>query len=283
MKNLPTSASGSNSIGIICGSGSYPKLVAAVCMEKNLDFCMLFVNDNCNRSDFADYRNAPSLSVDIGKIGTALDFLHKHDVNKIVFAGGVKRPNFKQLALDAKGASWLLKLGKSVLLGDDALLSALAKLLQQEGFEVIAGTDLIGGAFVQAGVLSSKQPAENDFSDIKIGVEAARNIGLLDIGQSVIVHDGLVLGVECVEGTDQLIERCALLRKSETGGVLVKMSKPQQDNRLDLPTVGPNTIDLLHAHKFSGVAVESGKCIVIDRRSVLQKANDFSIFMYGVS
>ncbi|MDR2681873.1 MAG: UDP-2,3-diacylglucosamine diphosphatase LpxI [Holosporaceae bacterium] len=279
-------------IGIICGSGCYPRLVAQACAAKGVEFCLLFLkgcasdlksetSGFCSQEMFSANSAVPSLSVGLGEIAKALDFFHRNGVTEIIFAGSVKRPNFHEISLDKKGASWLLKLGKTIFAGDDALLKKISELLEQEGFKIRAGTDLLGDVFVQNEVLSFRRPSESDYADIGRGLEVARAIGNLDIGQAVIVCDGLVLGVECVEGTDVLIERCAPLRKTGTGGILVKASKPQQDYRLDLPTIGPKTIVALGRHHFSGVAVEAGKCIVIDKKSVIEQINNYSMFFYG--
>jgi DUF1009 family protein len=266
-------------IGIICGAGDYPKFVAQACVERNIDFCLVFLNGFCSPNEY-DKRYCSRI-VNLGEIGAVIDFFHSHNVGKIIFAGGVKRPNFKELSLDKKGASWLLKLGKSIFSGDDALLRALAQLANQEGFEIIAGTDLLNDAFMSRGVHTSVHPTESEYADIQKGFEAAKQLGALDIGQAAVVHDGLVLGVECVEGTDALLDRCAKLRKSPSGGVLVKVSKPLQDQKLDLPTVGIDTIRRLHTNKFSGLAVEVGKCIVVQKEQTIALADSLSIFICG--
>jgi DUF1009 family protein len=277
-------------IGIICGGGDYPRLIAKTCIEKNIDFCLLFINGCTDIFPQTLYNDLlypecsmPALTINLGEIETAIDFFKTNNVDKIIFAGHIKRPNFKDLSLDKKGASWLLKLGKAIFSGDDALLRAIVKLLNDDGFEIISGTDLIDDVFVSAGILTSKAPSDSEYFDIKKGFQAAKTLGALDIGQSVIVHDGLILGVECIEGTDNLIERCADLRKSSTGGILVKASKPEQDKRLDLPTIGVNTINLLKKHEFSGVAIEAEKCIVLNKKLVIEQANDFSMFFIAVN
>jgi DUF1009 family protein len=203
-------------------------------------------------------------------------------VDKVIFAGAVIRPNFKELSLDRKGASWLLNLGKSVFSGDDALLRSIAELVEKEGFTVTAGTDFISDIFVQSGMLSVVHPTESELHDAQKGFGAAKILGNLDIGQSVVVHDGIILGVECAEGTDELIRRCAKLRKSSCGGVLVKASKPSQDSRFDLPTIGVDTINRLHECNFSGVAIEAEKCIVVNKKFTLEQVNDFSMFFIGI-
>lgn len=264
-------------IGVIYGSGDYSKQVVESCISKGISCCVVFVTDSTEKFS----AEVPCMRVKIGKIGEMVDFFHRYRVNKVIFAGAVKRPNFKDISLDAKGTSWLLKLGKSIFAGDDVLLKAVADLLRSEGFELISGTDLIDDVFIRNGVLSDRKPTESEWMDIKKGFEIAKTIGSLDIGQSVIICEGDVLGIECVEGTDELIKRCSSLRKQRAGGVLIKVSKPQQDQRLDLPTVGPNTVHNLHTHGFAGLAVESGHCIVLDKGNFIEQINGFSMLFVG--
>lgn len=267
-----------NRIGIIYGDGNYPKRVVQSCLDKKIPCCIIFVGEICE--EFTS--KVPFMPTKIGKIGSAVKFFHEHNVNKVVFAGAIKRPNFKELSLDAKGASWLLKLGKSIFAGDDVLLRAISNLLCDEGFEIVSGTDLIDDIFMDSGVFSKRNPTKSEWIDIKKGFEVAKTIGSLDIGQSVIVCEGDILGVECVEGTNELIKRCAKLRKQKSGGILVKASKPQQDRRLDLPTVGLKTFENLQLNGFSGLAVESESCIVLDRDELIKQFDDFSMFFVGV-
>lgn len=265
-------------IGIIYGDGNYPKRVVQSCLNKKISCCIVFIGEICEEVA----SNVPYIQTKIGKIGSAIKFFHAHNVNKVVFAGAVKRPNFKELSLDTKGASWLLKLGKSIFAGDDVLLRAVSDLLRDEGFCIISGTDLIGDIFVESGIFSKKNPTESEWRDIKKGFEVAKAIGSLDIGQSVIVCEGDILGVECVEGTNELIKRCAKLRKQKSGGVLVKASKPQQDRRLDLPTVGLETFENLRLNGFVGLAVESKNCIVLDKDELIKQFDDFSMLFVGI-
>jgi DUF1009 family protein len=268
-------------LGIICGGGDYPLLVARACLKKNINFCLLFLREDVSDvlANLRDYKKIPTLSVKMGDVGRAIDFFRENNVRQLVLAGHVARPNFNDLALDKKGASWLLKLGKSIFAGDDSLLKRLSQLLEEEGFEVIAGTDLIDDVFLSEGTVTEVCPDEFDMSDIRRGFEVAKVIGNLDIGQSIIIHQGLIIGVECVEGTDALIDRCASLRKS-SGGVLVKASKPLQDYRMDLPAVGLNTVQRLHEHKFAGLAVETEMCIVLNKKLVVEQFNNFGMFLY---
>lgn len=282
-----------NCIGIVYGSGDYPRKVLEACQARGLRCCVATVSDAdilgvLEASEGTADADAAPISVPVpipimhaklGKIGAIIRFFRENGVDAVVFAGAVKRPSINELSLDSKGASWLLKLGRSVFGGDDELLRAIAELLKQEGFAVISGTDLFEDTFLGSGVFSREKPTEQEWHDIRKGFEIAKTVGRLDIGQSVIVCCGDVLGIECVEGTDELIKRCAKLRKQQSGGILVKVSKPQQDQRLDLPTVGPKTLENLHHNGFRGLAVESDRCIILDRERMIEAADHLSMVM----
>jgi lipid-A-disaccharide synthase len=221
-----------------------------------------------------------SISIDFGEIGKAINFLKQNKAEKIVFAGRVKRPNFRSLLLDQTGRSWLLKLGKAIFAGDDTLLRTIADLVQKEGFEIIAGTDLLDDIFFQDGFFSHRKPSESNHNDINIGLSAARELGITDIGQSVVVRDGKVVGKEDIHGTNVLLDRCG--SGTQRGGILVKISKPQQDERLDLPTIGIETIEALYRNGFDGVVVESNKCIALNKEAIIRRANELDIFVMSV-
>jgi DUF1009 family protein len=234
-----------------------------------------------DRSDYADFPTADKTIVDLGEIEKALNFFRNHDVEKVMFAGAVKRPDFSKISPDAKAAMWMLKLGRKIFSGDDALLRGLSTLLREEGFELMNGADLLRDVFVSAGICTQKHPTVAEYDDIKKGFAVAKMLGSLDVGQSVVVWTGLVLGVECVEGTDALIKRCAKLRESGNGGVLVKVVKPQQDRKLDLPTIGKKTVDLLHSNNFSGIALEADGCMILEKKIVIDQLNQFGMFLCG--
>lgn len=296
-------------VGIVYGAGNYPKMVLEACLKKGISCCVAFVaasSDSSSNSDAGDVSDAggdndyagisdisadldderfsdiPKIRAKLGKIGSIIRFFRENSVDAVVFAGAVKRPPISELSLDSKGASWLLKLGRSMFGGDDELLRGVAQLLKQEGFAVISGTDLIGDIFLKNGVFSSIEPTDQEWEDIRKGFKIAKTIGHLDIGQSAIICNGDVLGIECVEGTDELIKRCARLRKQQSGGILVKASKPQQDQRLDLPTVGLRTLENLHNNGFRGLAIESFRCIVLEKDNFIKTAQELSMLLVGV-
>ncbi|MDR1334162.1 MAG: lipid-A-disaccharide synthase [Holosporaceae bacterium] len=265
-------------ICIVCGGGNYPRLVARACFEKKIDFCLLFLNGFCNSENWPD---VPHTTINFGEIEKAIDFLKQYAVKKIVFAGKVKRPNFDQISLDKKARYWILQLGKTICAGDDALLRGVANLIQHEGFEIISGTDLLGDIFLPVGIFSKQKPSKADYASIEIGIAAAKELGLSDEGQSVVVCDGEIIGKEDAAGTNALLERCGVELKGH-GGILVKISKPQQDDRFDLPTIGVETIEMLHKNGFRGVLLEANKCLVIHKEEVIKRANELRIFIEAV-
>ncbi len=136
----------------------------------------------------------------------------------------------------------LARLGRRAGEGDDRLFRAIVAELEAEGFRVIGADEVAGGLLAPEGLMTKVGPDPVAARDIALGVEVARRLGELDVGQAVVVREGLVLGLETVEGTDQLLERCASLRRARPGGVLVKLKKPEQERRADLPTIGPATV-----------------------------------------
>jgi DUF1009 family protein len=167
-------------------------------------------------------------------------------------------------------------------LGDDGLLSAVVSELEQEGFRVITPDQLLDREIIRPGPLGIIRPDRRSEADIEHGLRIARALGALDIGQSVVVQQGLVLGVEAIEGTDELLRRCAALRREGPGGVLVKVEKPGQERRADRPTIGPRTVALAAETGLLGIAVEANATIVIDRDEVIRAADQAGLFVVGI-
>jgi len=167
-------------------------------------------------------------------------------------------------------------------LGDDGLLSAVVKELEGEGFRVIGPDQLLDRALVPEGPLGVLRPDTQALADIERGLHVARTLGALDIGQAVVVQQGLVLGVEAIEGTDELLRRCAGLRRDGPGGVLVKVEKPGQERRADRPTIGPRTVALAAETGLRGIAIEAYSTIVLDRDEVVGAADRAGLFVVGI-
>ena len=188
---------------------------------------------------------------------------------------------FRPPTPDWRAAKLFARIGYRAI-GDDGLLSAIIGELEQEGFRVLGIDQLLDGELADAGPLGAVHPNLQSEADIEHGLRIARALGALDIGQAVIVQQGLVLGVEAIEGTDGLLRRCAKLRREGLGGVLVKVEKPGQERRTDRPTIGPRTVALAAEAGLAGIAVEAGATIVLDRDEVIGAANLAGLFVVGV-
>jgi DUF1009 family protein len=198
-------------------------------------------------------------------------------------AGKVKRPSFSALRPDRMGTKLLARMGGAFFSGDDALLKAIVSFMEEEGFIVVGSDEVLGGLIAPVGILGKIHPDQRARDDIAQGLKILKVLGELDIGQAVIVEQGYVLGVEAAEGTDTLIERCGLLRRNDKSGVLIKAHKPQQETRVDLPAIGPETIEKVHSCGFAGIAVEAGGSLIIDKENVIKKADELGIFLTGVT
>lgn len=265
-------------LGIIAGGGELPARLVAVCRVVGKPFFVIALDGH---ADQGVTEGVPHIWSRLGAAGTMLRALREAGVTDLVMAGRVRRPSFAELRPDWRAARLFARIGAKAL-GDDGLLRAVAQELELEGFRVLAAQDVLADLLTPVGVLGRIVPDEGARIDIDHGMRVARGLGALDVGQAVVVQQGLVLGVEAIEGTDALIERCGPLRRTGPGGVLVKMCKPQQDGRLDLPTIGPVTVEKAAAAGLRGIAAEAGATLALDRDAVVAAADRLGLFVIGV-
>ncbi len=264
-------------LGIISGSGSLPIQVAEA-HNANGGQCYIACLEGYSETERFARTNYNSFK--IGDVGAMLEFFKKNNVSRVVLAGKVSRPNFGNIKVDFVGASLLAKILKAKILGDDSVLQIITKFIEAKGYKVISANDIIRSSSLPIQTL--KKPDVRDLTDIELGIKVTQAIGRLDIGQAVIVDEGYVIGVEAAEGTDNLIKRCSDLRKSRKGGVLVKMMKVTQDKRLDIPTIGPETIELLAMHNYKGVAIEKDNVIIVEMQESVRLADLHKIFIIEI-
>lgn len=218
-----------------------------------------------------------SANFSIGQAGHILDFFKSQGVARMVMVGGLKRPNFWTLRTDVVGLGIVLKL-LCRKIGDDTLLRIIRSEIEKRGISVSGAHEFLPELLCPAGVLGSVAPTESDREIILSGLRAAKAHGAEDKGQSVIVNADGVIGFEDTAGTNALIKSCA----GNQDAILVKVSKPQQDMALDMPTIGLGTIENIYHAGLKGIAVESGKTIVLDRDDVIRKCNEYGLFMVGI-
>jgi DUF1009 family protein len=217
--------------------------------------------------------------IKLGQLGKIIDFFKQADVQKTVFIGTITKTKiFRDLRPDLKGLGLWNKIN---IKQDDAILRAVADSLEKEGIKVVASTDYVPELLFPKGILTRKKPSKDQVADIKFAWEIAREIGALDIGQCVVVRNKTVLAVEAIEGTDAAILRGGSLGKEKA--VVVKLRKPNQDLRFDLPAIGERTIESMREVNTAVLAVEAGYALLFDRESVIRAADEANIVVIGVT
>lgn len=266
-------------LAVLAGSGPLPQQVIGAARHAGRDvFVLAFEGE----TEPAAVDGVPHQWVPLGAVGGALKALRAAGSEEVVMIGPVRRPSFATMKLDWRGMQLLSKLGLRAGLGDDRLFQVIVGELEAEGFRVIGADEVMGTLLAPEGLLTRSAPDDAARRDIAQGVAVAARLGELDVGQAVVVQHGLVLGVEAVEGTDALLARCARLRRDGAGGVLVKLKKPGQERRADLPTIGPDTVDAAAAAGLAGIAVHAGNCLIIEQRAMVARADRRALFVIGV-
>jgi hypothetical protein len=199
-----------------------------------------------------------------------------------VLIGPVRRPSLLDLRPDQQGARLLARIGRAAFAGDDGLLAAVIKVLGAEGFRVIGAQEVMREALAPAGILGRAVPDAQAMVDIMRGVTVTQALGAVDVGQGCVVQQGIVLAVEAAEGTDAMLARCASLARPGPGGVLVKLVKPTQDRRVDLPTIGPGTVQGAAAAGLRGLAFEAFGAILAERQASIDAADEAGLFLLGL-
>lgn len=268
-------------LGILAGGGDLPRRLIEACREQGRDYFILGFE---GAVDAETLEGHPHFRARIGALGENLDALREAGVEELVLAGRMKRPSIASLRPDAKGAKLLARLGTAFFSGDNGLLTAMVSYLEEEGFRVIGADDVLHQLLAPQGLIGRVAPTKEAQKDIEQGVHIAHAVGELDIGQAIVIQQGYVLAVEAAEGTDELIRRTSALRRNVPyGGVVVKVKKPSQERRVDLPTIGPDTIDAIAHAGFAGIAIEAGGVILLDRKAVALKADALGVFVLGFS
>jgi DUF1009 family protein len=266
-------------LGILAGGGTMPGRVAAAARAAGRPVFMVGLEGYAEPAVLAPY---PHALVRIGAANRMLELLRAHDCRDLVLVGPVRRPSLLDLRPDAEGARLLARVGRAAFAGDDGLLKAVVRVLGEEGFAVVGAHEIMTEVLGPRGLLTATAPDAQALSDIARGVVVARALGVVDVGQGCVVQQGLVLCVEAIEGTDAMLQRAGLLRRPGPGGVLVKLVKPGQDRRADLPTVGQGTIEAAAAAGLRGVAFEAGGTILAEREASVAAADRAGLFLLGL-
>ena len=266
-------------MGVIAGGGPLPARVAATAQAAGRPVHVVALEGYAEPALLSPYPHTPAR---LGAVGHILATLRAHGCRDIVLVGPVRRPSLLHLRPDAEGARLLARIGRAAFSGDDGFLAAIVRVLGEEGFHVIGAHEILTDSVAPAGLLSRAAPDPAAEQDIARGVAVARALGQADVGQGCVVQQGIVLAVEAIEGTDAMLARAGGLRRPGPGGVLVKLVKPGQDRRADLPTLGPRTIDAAVGAGLRGIAFEAGGTLFTDRAECIARANAAGLFLLGL-
>ena len=272
-------------LALIAGNGVIPRQIAEALDAAGRDFRVIAIKGEADE----ETRRKANTELGWGEIGRLYAFLNKTGCKEVLLIGGVsRRPDFLSFLADFGTLKRLPAIVRALAGGDDSLLTKVIRLFEEEGFRVVGIKDVAPQLLASSGVLGRVKPSKADWLDLGLALEATKRLGELDIGQAAVAVGDRVIALEGAEGTDAMLQRCAELkssgrvRASGRAGVLVKTAKPNQDLRVDLPTVGPTTIDLALAAGLAGIAVEAQGALIADKTDTLKKADEAGLFVVGI-
>lgn len=255
-------------IGLIAGGGQFPLLIAEAAKKQGMS--VIAVAHHGETETSLSEKVDDIIWVKLGQLGRLIRGFKRHGVAKTLMAGTIsKKRMFENVRPDFRSIQIMTRLA---VFHDDDILRALAAELAKEGIDIVSSTLYLPELLAPQGCLTRKKPSKAQKEDIRFGWKVAKKLGRLDIGQCVVVRRKTVLAMEAIEGTDETIRRGGKLAREKA--VVVKVSKPNQDLRFDVPSVGPETIRVMSEVNASLLAVEAGKTLLFDKREMIALANE---------
>ena len=266
-----------NKIGIIAGDGNLPLYIGKSLKNKKFDITILSLNNKNNRF----YHNHKIVDINILSIKKILKTLDSNNIKHIIFAGSIKRPSIKDLGFDIP----TFMLAKNLLLekkGDNNLLVSLKKYFESKGFIFFNWKIYCKELFSTETNLTKIKPSKNAILNLKKAKSIYQIYKKIDVGQSMIIQNQLVLGLEAIEGTDELLKRCKEYKRKGDNGILFKFSKKNQSNLIDIPLIGLDTLKNLKKYNYDGVYLQKNKCLILDKKKIIDFANHNKLFISSV-
>ena len=261
-----------NRYGLIAGNGRFPFLVLEAARSQGIDMVVAAIKEETSPDIERQARTVHWLS--LGQLGKLIKTFKAEGVNKAIMAGQVKHKQiFSGILPDLKMMQVLASLATR---NTDSLIGAVARVLEDEGIHLVESTLFLEPLLPKPGVLTKRLPSEDEQKDLEYGYKLARELGRLDVGQTVVVADAACVAVEAMEGTDAVIQRAAGLANGRALRV-VKLAKPNQDLRFDVPVIGIPTVEVLRRSGATAMAIEAGKTLMIDRDELLREADAAAI------
>ena len=265
-------------LAIIAGNGSIPFYLIEECKKIGREYCLIIIEGHGKE---LSEKYDPDYIVSLSKMGRAVKYVKSMGIKHILMVGGVTRPSLKNILPDLWTAKFLTTISSKVS-GDNSVLSKLTKALEKEGFIIVAPEEILPNLICPKGTLGKVKPNQQNNEDISTGYRVAKIIGANDIGQSIIIENGLVIAVEAAEGTDKMIKRSLILKKEKKAGVLIKVIKPMQDKRIDRPVIGIDTIKAAKEAGLDGIALESNEILILNYNDVILYADEEGLFVEGI-
>ena len=272
-------------LGIVAGRGPLPVALAESALAAGRDVFIVAIDDDVSK----DIERFPHAHVRIGAHGEFLRLLKENRCEDIVLIGGINRPDMSKIGLDFAGIKLLPRLMRWLAQGDDGLLRGIAEYLEKDhGLRVIGAHEVAESLLAPEAVITKVEPDPRHDLDIDTAIRAAHEVGARDVGQGAVACRGVVLAIEDIAGTDAMLLRVAGMDPAMRGrpgaleGVLVKLTKPGQERRVDMPTISVKTVENAAAAGLAGIAVEAGGALIVDGEAVARAANAHGLFVVGL-
>tara|TARA_Y100001970_G_C14101893_1_gene785919 strand:- start:464 stop:1258 length:795 start_codon:yes stop_codon:yes gene_type:complete len=260
-------------IGLIFGDTNFPIEILKKVRKKRLNYLII---DLSKLKKFKKDRN--SYSISIGQFGKIIKILKDNNCKKVLFAGKVEKPNLSKLKLDLKGIYYIPRIIKASKLGDAAILKEIIKILSQQSIKTISSISFNPELSLKRGNYSKFKPNRDDKKDITKAIKTLNKLGKYNFSQGTVVRNNKIIAIEGKGGTEKMLIKCKS-KKYSNSGVLVKLPKKKQDLRVDLPTVGPNTLKQCKTAKLKGIVLKSKKNVFLERKKCINFANKNKMFL----
>ena len=269
-----------NKLIVIAGNGKLPIEIITNLNLRNIDFKILIIKDSGYQKKLTRHDHEIT---NLGCIVTSLIKLKQKGYKKLVLAGGIKRPSLKTIQPDLNTVKIFAKYTKVFLNGgDNNLLKFVIKEIENLGIKVVNIKNIVPEIFLDFGCHSKKKPSKKTLLYIEKAKKILDTISCYDIGQSLIIQQGNIVGIEAMEGTDELLKRCSSLFIDGDKPILVKLFKKKQEMRVDLPAIGMKTIRLCKKYSIQGIAFSANKTVFLEKEKILQSIKSFNIFLMGM-
>jgi DUF1009 family protein len=272
-------------LAIIAGGGNLPFAVADAVMRRGRRVVLMGLRGWADASALQRY---PHYWIAVGQGGLLMRHARAEGARDLVFIGSLVRPPIRSLRIDWTTLRLLPALYRIYRGGDDQLLSGVAELFSEHGFHIVGAHEVAPEILIRPGKVGGHGPSPRDLADVARGLDLLHAIGPFDVGQGAVVANNQVLAIEAIDGTDYMLDHIAELRARSRiptlngVGVLVKAPKPGQDRRLDLPTIGPKTVQAAARAGLAGIAVVAGSTIIAEPLELIRAADANGLFVYGI-